>query len=91
MFTSRFISFALLSFLAGANANSCANCPASVTIDGIGTAAKLLSLSRTFETTACTYDTIWHKSPALCGYNNYDASNVYGYPTCPSSTTLFNC
>ncbi|KAG1744952.1 uncharacterized protein EDB91DRAFT_1121788 [Suillus paluster] len=91
MFTSRFISFALLSYLAGANADSCANCPASVTIDGVGTAAKLLTFSRTFETTFCSYDTMYRDAPAMCAYNNYHATYIFSYPTCPKSTTLFNC
>ncbi|KAG1723079.1 uncharacterized protein EDB91DRAFT_1173650 [Suillus paluster] len=89
MFTSFAIMFALLSFLAGANA--CIECPARVKVDG-----STSHLHETFPTdqfTYCSYDNvhlIGDDSSVGCAYDNETGKLSLGYQSCPATATVKN-
>ncbi|KAG1740445.1 uncharacterized protein EDB91DRAFT_1132453, partial [Suillus paluster] len=80
MFTSRSIIFALISFLAGANA--CVQCPAT-----LNTNSRVMKLHNTLPDvsfTACVYDINNSGGPTVsCQYDNDDGELVYGFQSCP--------
>ncbi|KAG1730112.1 uncharacterized protein EDB91DRAFT_1157866 [Suillus paluster] len=91
MFTSRFIIFALLSLLAGANA--CVQCPSSVKVNNSAT-----ELSKTLpdvSVTSCIYyvytpNSNNEDSSVTCQYDTSNGKLSGGYKSCPATAPVKN-
>ncbi|KAG1730988.1 uncharacterized protein EDB91DRAFT_1155925 [Suillus paluster] len=88
MFTSPFIMFALVSFLAGANA--CIRCPATVRVDG-GT-KKLHDNTTRDQFTYCNYDSVpLYLSSTVCIYHLDNGQLVPNQADfCPAAVAVKN-
>ncbi|KAG1734218.1 uncharacterized protein EDB91DRAFT_1147068, partial [Suillus paluster] len=86
MFTSRSIMFALISFLAGANA--CVQCPATVRVGG--STKKLRDTNTLDNFTYCNYDDVTlYSSTIYCMYHPDNGKLVADqFDFCPAAATV---
>ncbi|KAG1734217.1 uncharacterized protein EDB91DRAFT_1147063 [Suillus paluster] len=89
MFTSPSIIFALISFLAGANAYVCVKCSATLNYSG-GTTLYTIGTRVEGQNTYCIYQRQpWYeKAPVSCAYNTNSGMFQAGDKNCPATATV---